>query len=128
MNPRHTAALALLGWALILPPMVGDQVDLGAPVNDWTVGARGFATEHECEQYRPQCTFFGYVNLSDDSAKSQLRIQAEMSDFAQRRDASRCTPDDDPRIRDQKACACGGPIRIVHGETVFSRNMCQPAK
>jgi len=47
----HAGALALLGWALIFPPMVRDRVDIGAPVNEWDVVREGFATIRDCEQF-----------------------------------------------------------------------------
>ena len=103
---HHAAALALVGWALIFPPMLADQVDIGAPVNEWTVGARGFATVAECEKYRAHAHYecVGYVNLTAPSPTEQakMKAQAEMKDCAQRRsEASRCTPDDDPRLKGQ---------------------------
>jgi hypothetical protein len=57
MKLRHAVALALVGWALIFPPMAaemgtGTQVDIGAPLNEWEVVRKGFATVHDCEQFR----------------------------------------------------------------------------
>ena len=45
-------ALVLFGWALILPPMLGDRADIGAPVNEWDVLRKGFATAHDRDEFR----------------------------------------------------------------------------
>jgi hypothetical protein len=39
MKPRHAAALALVGWYLMLPPFNGKSVDADAPLSKWTVYA-----------------------------------------------------------------------------------------
>ncbi len=67
MKRRHATALALIGWALIFPPMAADigagsQVDIGAPLNEWEVVRKGFATAHECEQFRAHGRIMGYAN------------------------------------------------------------------
>ena len=105
MKPSHAAVLTLVGWALIFPPMIGDQVDIGAPVKEWTVGARGFATVAECEKYRAHAHYqcVGYVNLTQPyilDMRTKKEAQAEMNACAERRSAaSRCTPDDDSRLK-----------------------------
>ena len=41
----HAPALALVGWALISPPMINTdvdgQVDIGAPVSEWNIVGEG---------------------------------------------------------------------------------------
>lgn len=91
MKLRHAVALALVGWALIFPPMLGDQVDIGAPVNEWDVMNKGFATVRACEQFRTHMVFWGVVN--DPRSVARWKV------FPQRRAASRCIPDDDPRLK-----------------------------
>jgi hypothetical protein len=53
MNIRHAAALALVGWYLMVPPLCADH-DVPAycrefhhPVGQWTIRDK-FATEQEC--------------------------------------------------------------------------------
>jgi hypothetical protein len=96
----HATALALVGWALIFPPMAaemgaGSQVDIGAPLNEWEVLRKGFATAHECEQFRAHGQIDQYVNLTERNPKVEALVKA----FPQRRAAGRCTPDDDPRLK-----------------------------
>jgi hypothetical protein len=50
MNPRHPAALALVGWYLLAPPLYKGEVDEKAPLKEWTV-LRSFGTVTECSQW-----------------------------------------------------------------------------
>lgn len=48
MNPRHVAALAFVGWYLIMPPSAqGPRFDLGAPLSKWSKKA-SFDGQKEC--------------------------------------------------------------------------------
>jgi hypothetical protein len=94
MKPRHVAALALVGWALIFPPMAADigagtKVDIGAPVNEWEVVRKGFATAHDCEEFLAHGKIIAMANLTS-------RV---MSPTPEQRAAGRCMPDDDPRLK-----------------------------
>ena len=87
-------ALVLFGWALILPPMLGDRADIGAPVNEWDVLRKGFATAHDCDKFRANDQVIwqgsgskpGVVNVYVPPVPPQQRA------------AARCVPDDDPRL------------------------------
>jgi hypothetical protein len=61
-----------------------------APVNEWDVMPKGFASAHDCEQFRAQGKIMENLNVPTDVAPMV---------FAQRRAASRCVPDDDPRLQ-----------------------------
>jgi hypothetical protein len=37
VKAHHAATLALLGWAIIIPPMIRGHVDTGAPISEWDV-------------------------------------------------------------------------------------------
>ena len=37
MKPRHAAALALMGWYLLAPPLYKGEVDEKAPLKEWAV-------------------------------------------------------------------------------------------
>jgi hypothetical protein len=52
MNLRHAAALALIGWYLIVPPYLApfNYRDLWAPVSQWKI-VQGFDTPTGCEGY-----------------------------------------------------------------------------
>jgi hypothetical protein len=126
----HATALALVGWALIFPPihlydcshgggpsgLFGCQVqmDIGAPVNEWRVAQRGFATHQACDEFRAQEEIIlRYSNLTEADRRALERklklnrlmeaetdsgIPAEVS-LAEQRAAGRCMPDDDPRLK-----------------------------
>ena len=51
MKPRHAAALALIGWYLIVPPLVNApyKIDTEAPLTSWKV-YRTFDTADECRK------------------------------------------------------------------------------
>jgi hypothetical protein len=54
MNPRHAAALALVGWYLIEPPALATNQnvpDLTAPLSRWTVKYKAQAAA-DCEKRR----------------------------------------------------------------------------
>jgi hypothetical protein len=51
MKPRHAAALALVGWYLLLPPLANApyKVDTEAPLTSWKV-SQTFNTREECDK------------------------------------------------------------------------------
>jgi len=63
MNPRHAAALALVGWYLMIPPKIegwyfkdwhffnGVRADERAPLDNWKI-LKSFDSAGECEAYR----------------------------------------------------------------------------
>jgi hypothetical protein len=48
MKVRHAAALALIGWYLMVPPLHKGEVDEKAPLKEWTVH---LGTVTECSQW-----------------------------------------------------------------------------
>jgi hypothetical protein len=50
MNLRHAAALALVGWYLLVPPILTDQllVNIDAPISKWE-HYQSFDSAQECE-------------------------------------------------------------------------------
>jgi hypothetical protein len=100
MKLHHAAVLALVSWALIFPPMAaemgaGTQVDIVAPLNEWEVVRKGFATAQACEEFRAHGQIMGYANLTERNPNVEAPVKA----FPQRRAAGRCTPADDPRLK-----------------------------
>jgi hypothetical protein len=104
MNPRHAAALALVGWYLMYPPSQADTswicgrspsaefarnglgwgkscqelarlLDSGAPLSQWLQAGEPFETLSECEEVRDK------------------RLQEPGMTFA------RCIASDDPRLK-----------------------------
>jgi hypothetical protein len=76
----HAAALALVGWYLMLPPLRPEgpktdpnthyEADLSAPFSQWSAISPGkpFATKEECEAYRPH--LMKLVNAPSNRAPS----------------------------------------------------------
>jgi len=50
MNLRHAAALALVGWYLMVPSLVGDpfRVDADAPISRWEIDS-SYDSASDCE-------------------------------------------------------------------------------
>lgn len=85
MNLRLAAALALVAWYLMMPPMVrGHHFDTSVPLSKWNV-AKAFDKEEDCNKF-----------LSDAvtvSRSKQVAIGVEGYS------ASRCIASDDPRLK-----------------------------
>lgn len=86
MNPRHAAALALVGWYLMMPPHTETKVLFNAPLKDW-VSQGAFDSAEECDNTRVQAKHIMLANssLTDDERKAVERAQ--------------CVATDDPRLK-----------------------------
>jgi len=84
MSPRRAAALALLGWYLMMPPLTpdGKQIDSGAPLAQWDTRL-GFDTADDCMK--------SLLALIKDKSKGALGRQ--------QLGHSRCIASDDPRLK-----------------------------
>jgi hypothetical protein len=52
MKPHHAAALALVGWYLMLPPVTSDgRIQKDASLSRWYI-ISNFETKEECEKAR----------------------------------------------------------------------------
>jgi hypothetical protein len=66
MKARHAAALALVGWYLMLPPVISDgRTRKDAPLSRWYIFS-SFETKEECEQVRQASTPSAICVASDD--------------------------------------------------------------
>ena len=96
MKPRHAAALALMGWYLLVPPLVNApyKVDTEAPLTSWKV-FQTLNTREECDKsllaakakYQPTAT------APVGTIKKGTRAFALQMTFAQ------CHSSDDPRLK-----------------------------
>jgi hypothetical protein len=90
MKLHHTAALALMGWYLILPPRDArkpEGYNPDAPLKQW-YQARAFDSAKACEDARQE--FIGYSETGE-SADHKLMLDALES--------GRCISTDDPRLK-----------------------------
>ena len=112
MNPRHAAALALVGWYLMLPPhgSSGGVTALGvwtdAPMSKWEID-QSFDTADECEQERARIGLKALDLLkSAPKGYASLPLQYEGPRWnwawAAERVASHCIASDDPRLKETK--------------------------
>jgi hypothetical protein len=95
MKPRHAAALALVGWYLMLPPthlsnghLVGDTK---TPFSDWTT-LGSFDTAHECAKYQMKLIH---------SAKGQVYVRPFTYELPIDPVYSQCVASDDPRLKEK---------------------------
>jgi hypothetical protein len=66
MNLRHTAALALVGWYLMMPPVTSDgRIQKNAPLSRWYIFSN-FETKEECEKARQVSSGLTTCVASDD--------------------------------------------------------------
>jgi hypothetical protein len=85
MKPRHAAALALVGWYLLVPPRtrtwwIGEErYDDATPLSRWTI-ERSFDKAERCEAAR-------------------LTTQQQAGDAAIRMNHAVCVASDDPRLK-----------------------------
>jgi hypothetical protein len=91
MKVRHAAALALVGWYLVLPPMNSWKglpwIDRNAPLSKWQQRA-AFNSAKDCEVARKKHeTDFALA------VKSANHISSPIDDGA------RCVASDDPRLK-----------------------------
>lgn len=90
MKPRRTAALALVGWYLIFPPLTpnGRWINPTAPLSQWYKATPQYASKDDCESARTKLIALHLATPS--TASEQLRFNGE--------EASRYVPSDDPRL------------------------------
>jgi hypothetical protein len=103
MNLRHAAALALLGWYLMMPPVSADRdrafVYSQAPIGRWQI--RGtFGSTIDCEKAKGK----SQKKWRDDeerNAETAARMDANLNDLAigtfEAARLMKCVSTDDPR-------------------------------
>ena len=90
MKPRHAAALALVGWYLITPPIGEDKtgnaipgtMNTAAPLSDWLAVNTVFDSLAECKK--------ALRDLADFQKSDPVRHDADIHGL--------CVKTDDPRL------------------------------
>jgi hypothetical protein len=97
MKPRHAAALALVGWYLMVPPIISHapKPDLSAPKSKWSAYGP-FSSQGECERRHRKMITYG------DSFQFRARMKILSSESALDDElkclaAGHCILRDDPR-------------------------------
>jgi hypothetical protein len=100
MKPRHAAALALVGWYLMVPPLRSDQkLDASAPLSKWTIVIRGsFDSARQCDERHMKD-----VGGVDEFLRSHLHSipQAADQESIDAVAAEKCIATDDPRLKEK---------------------------
>ena len=96
MNPRHAAALALVGWYLMLAPAQGGRFIPDAPLSQW-IQAGGFDTASKCEQVRSLAN----QKFSDKFAAYDPDTLHKADPVRAVDSISRCIASDDPRLKEK---------------------------
>jgi hypothetical protein len=97
MKPRHAAALALVGWYLMLPPRVVDRFYPDAPLSQWKrFGPEEYSSRAECEAERErQKAMFNFDPEKLPPEKFTARTLARGARALQ------CIATDDPRLKEK---------------------------
>jgi hypothetical protein len=97
MTHRHAAALALVDWYLMTPPLVHREPDETAALGRWIIG-RAFDTAKECEDYR----FGSQERTKSDTPNDGAHPVNAKQRFAEAILLSQCVASDDPRLKENK--------------------------
>ncbi len=103
MKPRHAAALALVGWYLMMPPFVrtGNEVypDDDAPLSKWRM-AGSFDSAGACQQKKDDYIYHPCILVVPaGSVCPQNAIPPENAAERAADIEARCIGTDDPRLK-----------------------------
>src|SRR5271157_3117240 len=108
MNLRHTAALALVAWYLMLPPNKKDD----APLSEWTV-SRSYDSAETCQSAQTNnrdqaaAKLKQYDSMTDQQRRNLEHNQQTFDQETNDRDnfsaafQSACIASDDPRLKEK---------------------------
>ncbi len=95
MKPCHAAALALVGWYLMVPNVIetvgGYQADFNCPLSRWAVNSV-FDSASECDPIQ------GGVVLKGQRDMKKAPVQSMDWAIAQSLTQAQCIETDDPRL------------------------------
>jgi hypothetical protein len=103
MKPHHAAALAIVVWYLMIPPIgVDGKVDAHAPLSTWRKGV-SFKSQTECDDSLKDAiehpmTPAEYRAAAKTTRKAKMH-PLSMSEMKKRTAESRCVAADDPRLK-----------------------------
>jgi hypothetical protein len=106
MESRHAAALALVGWYLMIPPtpwMSSDPPKSGinpqAPLSEWFL-EQSFDTAKECERVREKKYVEGSRAMRVLAQSRQIEANPKRASFLFQEMFTRCISTNDPRLKD----------------------------
>jgi hypothetical protein len=93
MKPRHAGALALMGWYLMLPPIMTDgRVDSSVRLAQWRID-EDFDSAAQCDHMREALQHVTVLARRAGDPPMQLEIAADHKAI--------CIATDDPRLKDR---------------------------
>jgi hypothetical protein len=95
MNLRHAAGVALVGWYLIIPPLINapSKINTEAPLKTWKV-YKGFNTAEACRKSLSAAqSKYGHAAVASSGS-----IERGTRAFALQMVFARCASGDDPRL------------------------------
>jgi hypothetical protein len=103
MKFHHAAALAIVVWYLLIPPIgLDNKVDAHAPLSQWRRGV-GFESEKDCDDslkdaIQNPMTPAEYQAAAQATKKAKMK-PLTMSEMTKRTAESLCVAGDDPRLK-----------------------------
>jgi hypothetical protein len=103
MKSRHAAALAIVAWYLMIPPVgIDNMVDARAPLSQWRKGV-SFKSEAACadslkDAIQNPMTPAEYQAATQATRKAKMH-PLSMAEMIKRTAQSRCVAADDPRLK-----------------------------
>jgi hypothetical protein len=99
MKLHGAAAVALLGWYLMVPPMQGGYSPKRAPLSHWGL-FESFDTARECRNFQDDALKSTKDSLPPDEPKGQLSNNAIAKDLMRYAGMfGKCIASDDPRLK-----------------------------
>ena len=114
VKTRHAAALALVGWYLMLPPTDGPGlfgVNPDAPIARWEIQT-GFDTARECEHEKGADLNYRLVvhskpelkhmaDVMDGNVPPKDKVESDLAQMFDREVFEKCVASDDPRLKEK---------------------------
>jgi hypothetical protein len=106
MNRRDAAALALVGWYLLIPPVFSpmgsnprSSNDLTAPLNRWDILGRHFNSEESCSKEKQRLRSEAPKRLEFAREHPDQDPNSNIVAVAQAWQLAECVATDDPRLK-----------------------------
>ncbi len=107
MNSRHIAALALVGWYLLIPPVFSPMGqhhrsfnDLSAPLNKWDIWAK-FDSRDSCEKDKEHLRTEAPRRLEFAREHPDQGLNGNIVAVSEAWQLAECVATDDPRLKEK---------------------------
>ena len=101
MNRRHAAALVLVGWYLIIPPLKSEwTLNPDAPLSEWDITGNALDTAAACEKARAQVLTLA-KNIESGAPEFAVKDNNQRQVYVTAFRMVRCIATDDPRLKEK---------------------------